>query len=349
MWPFLTAREAIMASSTETPDRAARATQDVLRGRLLSRRQQLAGAHNRHPAAGLETLLDEVDAALARLEADDFGLCTVCHDPIEIPRLMTDPLVEVCLGCLTPEQSRQLEHDLETATRIQQSLLPDPAIAIDGWDVSYHYAPLGPVSGDHCDLVTAGDGGSLYFLFGDVSGKGVSASLHMAQLHATFRSLIPLGLPLDQLMARANRLFCESSGTSSYATLVGGRIAPAGEVEIINAGHCPPLLIGPRGVDSVPATGLPLGLFCEARYESRRLHVGDGEQLFLYTDGLTEAENEEGQPYGTGRLGGLLDGIRSLSAREALGACLRDLRAFQNGAPSTDDLTLMSLRRTSGD
>jgi sigma-B regulation protein RsbU (phosphoserine phosphatase) len=293
--------------------------------------------------------MDEVDTALAHLESDDFGLCTVCQDPIETERLMTDPLLEVCLGCLTPEQSRQLEHDLETAAQIQQSLLPDPAITLDGWDISYHYAPLGPVSGDHCDLVRANGGGSLYFLFGDVSGKGVSASLHMAQLHAIFRSLIPLDLSLNELMARANRLFCESSGRSSFATMVGGRIASSGNIEIINAGHCPPLIVRPQGIDSVPATGLPLGLFCDARYERRRLHVAEGDLLFLYTDGLTEAENGEGDAYGTGRLGGLLQDLRTLPVRETLSACLRDLQAFQNGAPRTDDLTLMPFQRTSGD
>jgi sigma-B regulation protein RsbU (phosphoserine phosphatase) len=339
-------RGGIMGNSTEIQGRVARIHPHRLRGSLLDRRQQLAGAHAMHPAAGLEALLDEVDDALARLESDGFGLCTVCHDPIETERLMTDPLVEVCLGCLTPEQSRQLEHDLETAARIQQSLLPDPAIAIDGWDIAFHYAPLGPVSGDHCDLVHANDGGSLFFLFGDVSGKGVSASLHMAQIHAIFRSLIPMDLPLGELMARANRLFCESSGTSFFATLVGGRIASSGNTEIINAGHCAPMIVGPRGVESIRATGLPLGLFCDARYECRRLHVDDEGLLFLYTDGLTEAENSEGEAYGTERLGGLLKDARFLPARETIGACLRDLRTFQNGMPRTDDLTVMSLRRT---
>src|SRR6267143_331059 len=124
------------------------------------------------------------------------------------------------------------------------------------------YEGAGPVSGDYCDAVS-GDGGSLYFAIGDVSGKGVTASMLMAHLHATLRALVPLNLPLDQLVTRASSLFCESALPSHFATLVLGRAGRSGDVEICNAGHVPPLVARGREVARIASTGIPIGMFCD--------------------------------------------------------------------------------------
>jgi sigma-B regulation protein RsbU (phosphoserine phosphatase) len=121
------------------------------------------------------------------------------------------------------------------------------------------------VSGDYCDLIASESGEEgLLFLLGDVSGKGVTASLLMTHLHAMFRSLASVGMPLTEMMGRANRLLCESTTAGQFATLVCGRAARSGEVEISSAGHCPVLAIRDGDIPRFESTGMPLGCFVMA-------------------------------------------------------------------------------------
>ncbi|HEX7955868.1 MAG TPA: SpoIIE family protein phosphatase [Pyrinomonadaceae bacterium] len=318
----------------------------AMREQLVSRRHRLeAAAVETADAAQLSRLLGEVDAALARMEDETYGLCEVCHDPVEAERLLADPLVCVCLGCLTPKQRRALEEDLELAAQIQAGLLPCREFMHDGWQVSYHYEAASLVSGDYCDFVTAEDG-SLYFMLGDVAGKGVAASLLMSQLHAMFRALVPLGLPLVRLVERASRIFCESTLPAHYATLVCGRADSEGWVEVCNAGHLPPLLLRGGQARLVEATGLPVGIFCNEQFTSEKFRTEPGDTLFLFTDGLSETRDPGAAEYGTERLRELLCRNHALLPAELVAACLRDLRDFCAGAPLHDDLTVMALRRT---
>ncbi len=147
--------------------------------------------------------------------------------------LAENPLVRVCLECLTPKQQRALEYDLELAAQIQKGLLPPHDLAISGWDISYHYQPAGMVSGDYCDVIK--EDGHLHFIMADVSGKGVAAAMLASNLRAVFHSLVPLRLPVAELMVRANRLFHESALPNQYATLVFGSISNQGELQ---TGQC---------------------------------------------------------------------------------------------------------------
>jgi sigma-B regulation protein RsbU (phosphoserine phosphatase) len=319
----------------------------ALREQLLERRVRLeTAAAADGEAAHINHLLEEVDAALARIEERTFGLCQVCQSPVEAERIMADPLVCVCLGCLSVKQRRALEEDLELAAHIQAELLPPRSLAHDGWQVSYHYEAASLVSGDYCDIVRADDG-SLYFMLGDVAGKGVAASLLMSQLHAMFRALIPVGLPLSHLVARASRIFCESTLPTHYATLVTGRADASGEVEICNAGHLPPLLLRRGGgATLIEATGLPVGIFCNEEFTSSKLKMSPGDTLFLFTDGLSESRGPAGEEYGSARLLSLLCRHEELLPAELIRACLGDLSDFCAGAPRHDDLTVMALRRS---
>ena len=319
----------------------------AMREQLIERRHRLeAAAVETDDAAQLRRLLGEVDAALARMEEETYGLCEVCRDPVEAERLIADPLVSVCLGCLTTKQRRALEEDLELAAQIQAGLLPCREFRHDGWQVSYHYEAASLVSGDYCDFVTADDG-SLYFMLGDVAGKGVAAALLMSQLQAMFRALVPLGLPLVQLVERASRIFCESTLPTHYATLVCGRADSSGEVEICNAGHLPPMLLRGGEARLVEATGLPVGIFCNEHFTSEKLRTEPGDTLFLFTDGLSESRDRSGGEYGTERLRALLCQNHALAPAELIGACLGDLINFRAGVPKNDDLTVLALRRTS--
>ena len=292
------------------------------------------------------SLLHEVDAALERMDKGTFGICETCHDPIENERLLVDPLCRNCLDHLSAKERRAFERDLDLAYEVQRGLLPKPDLAIEGWQVAYHYHPAGSVSGDYCDIIVPeSEPGSFYFLIGDVTGKGVAASLLMSHLHAIFRSLITAHLPVHELVRRANRIFCEGTLSTHFATLICGKADARGEVELCNAGHCLPLHIRKEGVRSLPSNGLPLGMVCEGSYNSASVRLSPSESLMLYTDGLSESRDAGGKQYGDERLIPLAHQHGALTPAPLIRTFLDDLRAFRPGTEQTDDLTLMVVRR----
>jgi phosphoserine phosphatase RsbU/P len=318
---------------TATPD---------LRSELINWRERLEATAS---AESLELggLLREVKAAIERLTREDsYGVCQVCHDLIGQAAMNADPLARNCLSCFTPQQLAELESDLDRAWLVQGEFLPKQNLKFNGWEVSYHYEPAGPLSGDYCDLVST-DTGDLYFLIGDVSGKGVAASLLMSRLHAIFRSLIGAGLDVSQLVERANQIFTETTMRPYYATLVCGKAAANGEVDICNAGHCPPLLLQNGSVSSIAATGLPVGMFGQESYGVARVKLEKGDRLILYTDGLSEARDRTDVEYGKDRLPAFLGGCHALPAKALVGKLLSDVQEFSSSERTTDDLTLMAI------
>jgi sigma-B regulation protein RsbU (phosphoserine phosphatase) len=317
---------------------------DRFRPQLLERRARLQAASHSVSAAYLNDLIAEIDSALQRIDGGSFGICETCHDTIEADRLECNPLVRFCLDHLSHAEMLAHQQDLDLATQIQSKLLPLRDVALENWDARYRYQPVGAVGGDYCELIALGDGKSIFFAVGDVAGKGVAASLLMTHLSAIFRSLLSLDLSLAELVSRANRLFCESTAPSHYATLVCGRATALG-VELCNAGHCAPLLLQRDATHRLDSTGLPLGLFCGGQYAVRQLNLGAGDSLVLYSDGITEAQDPSGDDYQEERL------IRSLrdrfeqSADDMADGVLRDVARFRQTSPPSDDMTLLIVRR----
>ena len=316
----------------------------IFREQLLDRRRKLDTAALRG-GPEVSRLLQEVDAALGRMDAGTFGLCETCHEAIEADRLLADPLARFCLDHLTPVEQRALEHDLDLASRIQRGLLPKADTRHDGWDIAYHYQPAGPVSGDYCDLIPRGEG-ELYFAVGDVAGKGVAAAMLMSHLSALLRTLVSVGLPLATVMERASRVFCESTLPSHYATLVCGRALTTGDVEICNAGHPAPLIVRESGITALEATGVPIGMFCNEQFSSHVVHLERGESVLLYSDGLVESESAAGVEYGIERLAALAAANAHMVPTEVVRACVADLASFRGARSVGDDLTVMAMRRS---
>lgn len=329
-------------------------TDPYLREQLEKRREELRTTISVIPTeqesaavAPMVELLHEVDAAVQRMDEGTYGTCEGCHGTVEKERLIADPLVQLCLSCLTEEEQRALERDLELASQIQRGLLPQTDVRFRDWRIHYRYKPAGVVSGDYCDIIPpATSDGKLIFLLGDVAGKGVAASLLMTHLHAMFRTLSSLGLELDKLIEVANRVFCESTIAGQYATLVCGRIGHNGNVEIASAGHFPALLVSKDGVKRIGATGLPLGMFATSPYTVHRAHLDLDDSLLLYTDGISEASAPSGAQYG-------IDGISLVAGerygwapQELIAACLTDVERHSAGARQADDQTLMAIQRT---
>lgn len=316
-----------------------------IRSQLTSRQQSLKKAISISPDdTYLSDLLREVDAAVSRLDSGTFGICEVCHDAIENERLAADPLVRFCIDHLTESQRTALEQDLELAGRIQSALLPPRDLHHGGWRTAYHFEPEGTVSGDYLDLIPTKDGG-LYFMLGDVSGKGVSAAMLMSHLHALFRALIGVELPLTQIMERASRVFCESTHANQYATLVCGRADADGEIEICNAGHLPSLFL--QGISSyrLDSNGLPLGIFCSESFSVDKVKMRNGDCLMLFSDGLSEGQDPSGAELGIRPLLELSERYRIESASDFVQHAVKTAADFRAGAKPEDDLTLLVIER----
>jgi sigma-B regulation protein RsbU (phosphoserine phosphatase) len=294
----------------------------------------------------LVKLMTEVDKALNKIENGTYGVCELCSDLIEEDYLQRDPLARICFSHFSEEQKASFEKDLELAHHIQNKLLPSRHLNCAGWEISHHYEPLGPVSGDFCDvIVPENEKKDLFFIFGDVSGKGVSAALLMSHLNAIFRSLVDSNIPINKLVEQANRLFNKSTLSTHFATLVCGRASASGEVEICNAGHCRPLLKNSTGITPINSTGLPVGIFYNGEYTVEKFQMKPGETLLLYTDGLTEAKDAAKNEYGEERLSAFLDKKHTHPPRAIISAVLEDVKSFGNRTPPADDLTIMVIRR----
>lgn len=319
----------------------------TIKTELLKRRERMQTLlHDNHATDQLLDLLREVDSALERIDKGTYGICEYCHEEIEDDYLHADPLVRICLSHLNDAEQRVIEHDLELAARVQGKLLPSCNILVDGWELCYHYEPHGIVGGDYCDFIRPEKpGDDLYFFLGDVSGKGVSASLLVFHLHGMFRSLVSTGMKLIDMVEQANRLFSQSTLSSVFATLVCGRASMSGEIELCNAGHCPPLVVQNGTIRSVERSGLPLGVSFSAKYESVTLTLSADDVLFLYSDGLTETFNPAKEEYSEARLAAFIAKEQSRAPEDLINACLDDLARFRAGTPKSDDLTIMAMKR----
>ena len=314
-----------------------------VREQLLAGRARLSDVLAANESDQMLRLLNEVDSALHRIEHGQFGVCEVCAGEVPSEQLADNPLLRVCLDCLTPKQQRALEYDLELAAQIQKGLLPPQDLAVAGWEISYHYQPAGMVSGDYCDVIK--DNGHLNFILADVSGKGVAAAMLASNLRAVFRSLIPLRLSIEDLMVRANRLFHESALPNQYATLVFGRTSNHGELELANAGHLPVLLSSKSGVATFESNCKPLGFFSDDKVEIVRAGMSPGDTVVLYSDGVSEASNPDGEEYG-------IEALRKLIAEQhptccpskLVQACKQRLTAFRGAMERADDETLLAIQ-----
>jgi len=315
------------------------------RKQLLSRRKRIEQASRRSDAPShLGRLLTEVDNALGKMDDGSYGICEICHEPVEADRLVADPIVRICLEHFTEQERAALERDLELAAQVQKTLLPEKVLRRDGWHICFHYEPAGVVSGDYCDIVDAADG-SVYFIVGDVSGKGLAASMLMAHLHAMFRTLISVEVPLCCMLEHASRVFAQSTLPNQYATLVCGRAAQDGSIELVNAGHPAPLVLHQGVVGELGVSDLPIGLFASEEFSVNTLQLESGDGLVIYSDGVSEATDLSGIEYTPQRLQKILGDRRDCDAAALLSACREDLSRFRGHARKNDDVTLFVLSR----
>jgi phosphoserine phosphatase RsbU/P len=242
-------------------------------------------------------------------------------------------LVENAALVEAEEAARRAQQEMQIAAEIQQRLMtvivPDvPYASVQA--ASYACKDIG---GDFFDLVQSDKGLSL--IVADVSGKGVSAAVVASILQGMLYSHLSEDAEVSEMLSTVNRFLFEKIGGQKYATLVIARISPAGEMELMNCGHVPPIIVSGEKVIKLEDGNLPVGLIPFAQFQSARHQLKPGDRIVVVTDGVTEAEDASGEFFGYDRLEKCCPG--------GFEAIERAVTAFRGATPLSDDCTMTEI------
>jgi serine phosphatase RsbU (regulator of sigma subunit) len=243
----------------------------------------------------------------------------------------------------TLEQAR-IEHELKIAAEIQRALLPPGEHAGEFYQAMGTSLPSRSIGGDFFDFTERIDG-SFGFAVGDVSGKGPAAALLTAKIQGLFTAQSDLPSPAETIRI-VNRGLTRRAVEAKYATVFHAVLNGAGTLTYCNAGHNPPLLYGPGGLRRLESGGMPVGFFEHAPYEDETEQMQPGDVLIVYSDGVTEALDIEGQEFGEERLITILKDRHAEHATSILEGIVEGVRAFARGAAQYDDVTAMVVKFT---
>ncbi|MGD8331088.1 MAG: SpoIIE family protein phosphatase [Acidobacteriota bacterium] len=241
-------------------------------------------------------------------------------------------------------EKRRMENEMEVAREIQQSLLPHEFPELEWASIYGHNQPARQVGGDYYDVGLRGDG-SLDFAVGDVSGKGVPASLVMSTLQSSFLAESSAQEDLAKVCERVNEFLVQRTTPERYATFFAARLLTDGTLKYVNAGHNPPMLLRGTEVRRLMGGGLPLGLFKGRSYELQQDKLEPGDLLLVFTDGVTEANDPAENEFGEDRL---LDVVRAninADVHALTDKVFAAIAEFSRGLHNPhDDITLVSVR-----
>ena len=234
----------------------------------------------------------------------------------------------------------RIESELRIARDIQMSMVPSHFPQYEGLDMYAEMNAAKEVGGDLYGYVLQGD--KLHFCVGDVSGKGVPASLFMSQAARLFRTLATEGLSPVDIALRMNQELAENNDRGMFVTMFIGLLhLDTGRLDFCNCGHNPPVLAG--AFLEMKYDNAPLGLWEDDPFEGETIDDIRGRQLLIYTDGLNEAENGQKEMLGNARLIELMADAQGLSSHEVIDRLKEAVEHHRNGAEANDDLTLMCL------
>jgi len=245
----------------------------------------------------------------------------------------------------TTTAKERIESELRIARDIQMSMVPAVFPNREGLDLYASMKPAREVGGDLYGYLLLGD--MLYFCVGDVSGKGVPASLFMAQTTRLFHTLAKQNMMPAEIATRMNEALTEGNNQGMFVTMfIGLANLSTGNLQFCNAGHNPPVIGGSEShgtfVEMNP--NAPIGLWPDLEYEGESIESIKGHPLFIYTDGLNEAENQEQEQFGDDHLLSALRKVEYQSSRQVIEAITAEVEAHRNGAEPNDDLTMMCLK-----
>jgi sigma-B regulation protein RsbU (phosphoserine phosphatase) len=295
-------------------------------------------------------------SALAEEDVDTYTMgreevCRLMSRDAALATSLIEVMLKRMLGQLETEiEARERIHaELRVARNIQHSMLPrefPPFPGRNDFEIHATMEPASEVGGDFYDFFLIRDD-RLCVLVGDVSGKGIPAALLMAVSKTLLRSEAMQGHPPGQILARVNQALCAGNPECMFLTVFCLILnTRTGEAEYSSGGHNPPLLRSRDGVVSFIGTepGLLIGYDEDFRWESTALKFNPGDTVFLYTDGITEAENANQDPYSDDRFRKLISALPGSDLKQVLDGVRQDIARHAQGQAQSDDITLLALK-----
>jgi sigma-B regulation protein RsbU (phosphoserine phosphatase) len=244
-------------------------------------------------------------------------------------------------------EKEKMEQELVVAASIQQRILPTELPKIEGYDFAGINIPSKEVGGDYYDCVDLGNG-KYALIIADVAGKGIGAALLVSTLDAALYSYLEFDIPLTELSDRLNKLIYKSSPSDKFITFFIALLdSKSGELDIVNAGHNPIFLLRKDGtLENLDAGGVGLGMFdFGIPYTGQKSVMNPGDKLFLYTDGIPEAMNENEEEYSDEKMIKFFKEHSNLSSKEFINGIVKDVKTHVGSAQQSDDITTIILKR----
>jgi len=261
------------------------------------------------------------------------GLSDVDHDLMRTIAREAAALVDNAQLALIEDQARKHQEELQIAARIQQGLMVVQIPDIPFAGVQAHSIACSAVGGDFFDVISGED--TLNVALVDVSGKGISAAILASTLQGMLHVQLEAGQPLQAIAAATNRYLCRKS-VGKYATMLLMRFHRDGTLEYVNCGHVQPRMCSGAGISRLEQTNVPVGLLAGAEYASATTALRPGSRVILVSDGVTEAEDAQGESFGDERLD-------SAALCADLPGVLQQMADFCAGHPANDDCTIVEV------
>jgi len=239
-----------------------------------------------------------------------------------------------------------MKEQVRLAYQIQKDLLPKSEPSVDGYDIAARSIPAQMVGGDYYDFIEI-EGNRLAICLGDVSGKGLPASLLMANLQATLRGQTIVGAPVHESVSRSNKLLYQSTDPEKFATLFYGILdISTHDLSFCNAGHEIPFVFSSENAPARLETGgMALGVMDEFPYERAAIVLNVGDLLIIYSDGIPDATNEFDQPFGEKRMVALTQELKDRPAMGIIDGLIEAVQEHEGRTEQLDDLTLVVVKR----
>jgi sigma-B regulation protein RsbU (phosphoserine phosphatase) len=243
-------------------------------------------------------------------------------------------------------KDKLLAHEeLEAGHAVQDALTPERSPKVAGWGLWLFTRSANEVGGDLVDYIQINEQ-RVGVTLGDIAGKGLRAALLTAKLQATIRALAPDFSSLSELGDKLNHIFCRDSLPNLFASVVYAEIQPEhGLVRMLNAGHLPPLVLRGSSIEKTDKGGMALGLSLQATFNEQRVELSTNDMLFVYSDGLTEAQNVQGADFGEPRLMDLLSQLATYPAQVVGERLIVEVDRFVGDARAFDDISIAILKR----
>ncbi len=240
-------------------------------------------------------------------------------------------------------EKRKVEEQLTLARNIQMGLFPKNFPTKNVYEIYGESIPAREVGGDYFDVIETSDGAILACV-ADVSGKGLPAALIMSSIRSALRTASRFSTDLVSIAVMLDKMISQDFEVGKFVTAILMKLWSDGSIELVNAGHDPLYIFDRTGIQTIEASGTPLGILDAGLYEERKIKLNPNSILVAFTDGIVEARNIKKEEYGFGRMEKNIQNKKYLSAINIVDELLRDIFEFSQGAPQHDDMTLLVVK-----